>query len=73
MEEFKTSACRVCGKEEILRPGLGGAVSFLPRDWVVHEDKTAERKSAMTNVCSEKCVRTLKELNRASNNKRTGW
>ena len=73
MAAFKTYACRVCKAEGLARPGLEGTVDFLPRDWLVHEDRTPERTKAMANVCSEKCVRRLKELNRAANNKRTGW
>lgn len=73
MVEFTACVCRVCGVSDFCRPGMGGQVNFLPRDWVVHEDKTPQRRKAMAEVCSERCVRKLKELNKQANNHRTGW
>lgn len=72
MTEFKSAVCRVCGKTELCHSNPSG-ITFLPRDWIKFEDKTLNRRSAMASVCSEKCIRRLKELNRDANNKRTGW
>lgn len=72
MEQPEKAKCRVCHTEAVCHVGVGG-VKLLPFGWDNFEDKTLTRTRAMATVCSEKCKRKLKEMNRQGNNQRTGW
>lgn len=73
MSQTRMETCRVCGKSEVCHLGPGGEFHYLPRDWDRHEDKTADRKSAMAVVCSPRCKATLKEWNRKGRAQRMGF
>lgn len=66
------AVCRVCKKEEIYHVNATG-VKLMPRTWSLHEDKTPDRGKSMAEVCSDNCIRRLKEMNKTANNNRTGW
>jgi len=72
MNQPMKAKCRVCHVEADCHVGLGGE-TLLPYGWDNFEDKTPQRKKAMVPVCSEKCKRKLKEMNKQGNNQRTGW
>jgi hypothetical protein len=64
--------CKICKRQAPCRFGSGNVI-MLPAGWERFEDQTPDNKGPLTEICSERCKASLREKNRISRMKRSGY